>query len=162
MAISIKRENFKGKYYIVVRDKGRFAARRRWNQKFNKRKAAGIWKVNKTLLKKVSKRTMTKKDRITGKPFIETVDTRTRQETKKPAKKYPFRITFKITINGKTIKGSSSARFWNRVSQAEDQAMENLLANLSYQLFGETDINEAEQMIKGKEHLIKREMIIVR
>ena len=91
----IKRENINGKYYIVLRVKGRIAQRVKWNQSFKVNDAINIYKRTNSIEKGVKRQNLIYK--------VEVIDTRKKPKLSRSKDNY-VRHTIKYEYRGKTYE----------------------------------------------------------
>ena len=138
MVLRIKRESFRGHYYVVVRDKGRFKSRRKWNQKFTIRKASHKFRRDNTLTKDLAKRKLKSRPDLT-----EIVDSSKRPKIKKGI---PFRVVATgLLKDGAVIGASSQARVWGNYNQAKDAAITNFWERVAQHFNQEYDADTGFQ-----------------
>ena len=135
MALRIKIETVRGRYFLLLRDKGRIRARRRWNQKFTLRKGASLWRKNKTLDINISKRKL-----VTRPEFTEVTDFNKRPKIRE---NIPFRVIITgILKDGTVISASSQSRLWGSFDEAKEAALINFYERVAQHFNQEYEADE--------------------
>lgn len=128
-----RRENWKGRYVIVLRDdRGRILARRRWQQSFSIKDAKKVYSQNKTFNPKVEKRALVK--------VRERFDFRERPRRVSPTTQY----VFQAKIEGKMISGRSHQTGVrpgsdDRKETLVQEAQENFHRLVAWKVYGDSD-----------------------
>lgn len=137
MPISIKREKYRGKYYIVARDGRKTIDRRVWTPDFSTEKAKRLFRNNRSLHEgKSSVRLVNVTEIIDSRP-----------KARRPSGKAQY--FYEATIRGKRIVARSMNRTASEKTdkQMREEAEDNFLARVSAAVVGESDTDEARKYI---------------
>lgn len=141
--VRIKRELWRGKYYAVAREHGRFKAIERYSRKRPIKKLKEIYRQNRTFSKNILKKHIT--SRITAEKrgyYIDEIDD---FKSKRPLKKYKrFSVVIEAYAEGKYISATSSQYDIRpeNIETAKDEAYDNFYGKL-YQIVVE-DVGSGE------------------
>jgi len=151
---SIKRENWKGKYYITARlDNGRVITRKKWDKDFNLDKAVRQFKKTRSFDPNIVRVSLNK--------TFEVNDYRVKTDKDKNVIKYNFKksrtygaFQYVITVRIRNqIISSRSRQYDNKKDndKAREDALNNLYMGLSAVILRETDKNEGQNLYRDSE-----------
>ena len=144
--LSIKRENWKGKYIIVARENGRIASRKKWTFKFTVDKAKRIFKRQRTFSLQI-KRTILKN-------VIETVDSGRMPRKRNSSGLY--QVSAFVRIKGQVLSARSMQHDIDfPLEKAKDEALFNLQSRVAEATVGNYEADEGEKFIEDNNLNIK-------
>lgn len=135
--VQIKRERWRNKFVIVVREKGRIQTWAKWSRKFNNRKAKEIFKKNNTFSNTRKIVTLTNVKEVVD--FSPT--------PKRPSRKQAQRLQYFFEIKDlqNNIKLSARSKSKSQDISKKDmkeEAQNNVFGRYAYQVLGESDPDE--------------------
>lgn len=156
MVVTVRRENFKGKYFIIHRDRGKIVGRRRWSPKtFNLFTALSI----------ISKRgTIVENERRVVKPLVNVQEIIL--SSKKPravsSQKFQYFI-IAASLDGNRVESRSKSIFkGSSIAQARSQALRTLQKAIALQETGDSDQIAGEQFLKKRYQIIDEGIVYYR
>lgn len=135
--MGIKRENWKGKYYVVRRSpSGKFIERRVWTRDFTLTDAVVSVKRRNSIYEDREVQTLTSVREVTRYGIV-----RTRQLSQ---------VKASVSINGKIIS-ASSRKTKKTLAQKQDEATENLYLRIAEDQTGTYDEDDGRRIIEERD-----------
>lgn len=139
---SLKRERIKGRYFWVVREKGRFREIKRYRQKQKKRDLAARLRADRSIFKGRKRIILTQSEKTAKKQgyYTEEISDLRPQALRRIKKNLKTQVTVRLKVNGREYYGVSDG-FYGKggIERARKQARERAFSNLSREMGGEYD-----------------------